>query len=191
MNTLYNYAPSTVLILSLLTGCGGSSGGGSDDQQTTDKDTNNPEVCQQSDLRNKVNWEALLSADCQNLSDYNLFADPSDPTSNPSEAGIEYGLSTGLFTDYATKYRYVFVPDGKQAIFSEHEIIEFPVGTVIVKTFALPKDTSEPGVNETLIETRLLIHRESGWKARPYYWETTSDAKYIVSGKSNCKQSNT
>lgn len=130
-----------------------------------------------------VNWEALLTENCENLSDYNLFSDASNPTINPSEQGIPYDLSTPLFTDYATKYRFVFVPEGKTATYSDNEVIEFPVGSVLVKTFSLPENTNDRSENETHIETRLLIHRENGWMALPYYWETQDDAKFIVTGK--------
>lgn len=130
-----------------------------------------------------VNWKALLTENCPKLSDYNLFADRTDPTRNPNAGGIPYDLSTQLFTDYASKYRFVFIPKGKKATYSEHEVLEFPVGTVLVKTFAMPADTSNRGQNEHIIETRLLIHRESGWVARPYYWDTASDASLAIAGK--------
>lgn len=130
-----------------------------------------------------VNWEALLNENCDSLSDYNLFGDAKDPTSNPNERGIPYALSTQLFTDYASKYRFVFVPSGVSANYSDNEVMEFPVGSVLVKTFSLPENTAERGINETHIETRLLIHRENGWVALPYSWETQNDASYIVSGK--------
>ncbi|MEH6451200.1 MAG: SO2930 family diheme c-type cytochrome [Oleispira sp.] len=130
-----------------------------------------------------VNWEALLTANCSKLSNYNLFVDASDPTTGPNDSGIPYDLSTSLFTDYATKYRFVFVPEGQVATYSEHEVIEFPVGTVLVKTFSMPADTANRGVNETNIETRLLIHRADGWAAIPYYWDSEADASYIVTGK--------
>lgn len=130
-----------------------------------------------------VNWGALLEHDCPNLSDYNLFADPTDPTSGPNSGGLPYDLSTQLFTDYASKYRFVFVPEGTQVQYSEHESFVFPVGSVLVKTFAMPADTAFRGQNELIIETRLLIKREEGWVARPYYWETPNDATFLITGK--------
>jgi uncharacterized repeat protein (TIGR03806 family) len=165
-----------------LVACGGGSGGGSDsdagDGPITDPSS---AICSKSSTG--VNWEALLTENCSKLSDYNLFSNASDPTSGPSENGIPYDLSTPLFTDYATKYRFVFVPEGKVATYSEHEVIEFPVGSVLVKTFSMPADTANRGVNETNIETRLLIHRADGWTALPYYWDSATDASYIVTGK--------
>ncbi len=158
----------------LLSACGS-------DSATDEVVSENNDVCVNTGA--DVNWEALLTENCENLSNYNLFSDASDPTSNPNGTGIPYDLSTALFTDYASKYRFVFVPEGKTANYSEYEVMDFPVGTVLVKTFALPDDTSNREGNETLIETRLLINRADGWTSLPFYWESTTDASYVVAGK--------
>lgn len=163
------------VIFSFLSACGGESNSNSANSNAVTS------LCQKT--VDSVNWEALLSENCENLSDYNLFKDPKDPTGEANGNGMPYNLSVSLFTDYASKYRYVFVPDNKTAQYSDHEVIEFPVGSVLVKTFSLPENTSQRGVNETLIETRVLIHRESGWVALPYYWETASDARLLIAGK--------
>jgi len=131
-----------------------------------------------------VNWNALMTQTCTKLSDYNLFANKSDPTKNPNSGGIPYDLSTPLFTDYASKYRFAFIPSGKKANYTKDEVLDFPVGTVLVKTFAMPANTSFRNGSELLIETRLLIHRDTGWVARPYYWDTASDASLAITGKS-------
>lgn len=133
-----------------------------------------------------VNFTALLAEDCNYLSAYNLFADMTNPTQAANGIkSLPYDLSTPLFTDYATKYRFVIMPDGEAAQYNVNEALEFPVGTVLVKTFALPQDTGSRGFeNETLIETRLLIHRSEGWVALPYYWSADgSDAKLAKYGK--------
>lgn len=127
-----------------------------------------------------VNWNALAKANCPKLSDYNLFSDGTDPTQN-ANGGMPYDLNTQLFTDYASKYRFVFLPDGTKAQYSENEAFDFPVGTVITKTFALPADTAKRGIeNEDLIETRLLIHRASGWTALPYVWNAQKDEAVLT-----------
>ena len=87
----------------------------------------------------RVNWNALMDTNCQNLSDYNLFSDQTDPTANPNTGGVPYDLSVALFTDYASKYRFVFIPEGSKAQYSEAEVMDFPLGTVLVKTFAMPE----------------------------------------------------
>lgn len=142
-----------------------------------------------------INWnainrpEAYFGENCVNLSDYRLFVDDADPTTglNISGAGkgTSYEMNVELFTDYARKYRFVVMPDGvaesTKAQYREQEVLDLPIGTVLIKTFVLPSDTSNAkGVNEEIIETRLLIRRfptadnESGWVALPYVW---NDAK--------------
>ncbi|MGZ9898764.1 parallel beta-helix domain-containing protein [Shewanella gaetbuli] len=139
---------------------------------------------------NKVNWNALLKANCPNLSDYNLFADKTNPTQNANDDGIPYDLNTPLFTDHASKYRFVHVPEGTAAQYSANESFDFPVGSVITKSFALPANTNNRGFeNEDLIETRLLIHRETGWTALPYVWKADkSDAVIAKAGAIQGKQ---
>ena len=141
-----------------------------------------------------INWKAINRPDayfgenCVNLSDYRLFEESTDPTKNlnitGAGKGTPYDMNVELFTDYARKYRFVVMPDGTQAQYREQEVLELPIGTVLIKTFVLPSDTSNAaGVNEEIIETRLLIRRypttdnPSGWVALPYVWnDTKTDA---------------
>ena len=183
----------TVLILgALLSACGSSSDSSSTSSNVSNRtggftaSTTGPDGSQGScdEQTSGVNWNALMTENCDNLADYNLFQDPSVVTENPEAGGLEYDLSMPLFTDYASKYRFVFIPTGEQVNYSEHEVLEFPVGSVLVKTFAMPEDTAFRGENELIIETRLLIHRQDGWKALPYYWETPTEAKLAITGKS-------
>lgn len=132
----------------------------------------------------EVNLAALLEKDCRRLSSYRLFMDAQNPTANGNDRVLPYDLSTALFTDYATKYRFVYVPDGQVAQFDEAEVMNLPVGSVLIKTFALPANTNQRGFeNERLVETRLLIHRENGWTALPYIWTKDGrDAALKVAG---------
>ena len=51
-----------------------------------------------------------------------------------------YALNTALFSDYALKLRTVWLPDGAQpAQWHDDETFDFPVGTVITKTFYYPR----------------------------------------------------
>ena len=122
-----------------------------------------------------LNADAYV-ADCPNLSDFRLFADPTNPMSG-AQGGIIYDLTTPLFTDYANKYRFVFIPEGTQAAYRDQEVFDFPVGTIIAKTFTIQADLRLENSDEELIETRLLIRRQDGWKALPYIWNADkSDA---------------
>lgn len=95
-----------------------------------------------------------------------------------------YDLINPLFTDYAAKQRYVFVPKGKQAKQTEDDILSFPIGTVLVKNFGYAPDMRTPTDGGYLVETRLLIHKKEGWKAYPYVWNTEqSEAVYAPVGK--------
>ncbi|MGR6874776.1 SO2930 family diheme c-type cytochrome [Pseudomonas sp. HK3] len=177
---------SVIVVSSLLSACGSGSGDDSDAWDIKFQEVTvtgqNPAVC--TSASSDVNWDALLEANCQNLSDYNLFLNPSDPTSNAQIPGLPYKLNTQLFTDYSSKYRFVFVPPNTSATYSDHEVMNFPVGSVLVKTFNIPKDTANRDGAEHIIETRLLIHRTNGWEAVPYYWSSENDAQYLSYGAS-------
>ncbi|MBV1921819.1 MAG: right-handed parallel beta-helix repeat-containing protein [Pseudomonadales bacterium] len=124
-----------------------------------------------------VNSEALV-VDCPLLSSYRLFDDSTDPTQN-ANGGVFYDLISPLFTDYASKYRFVYVPEGTQATYTDTDIFDFPVGSVIAKTF-----TAEAiGYDQQILEVRLLIRRASGWVGLPYVWsETNSDGELANEG---------
>lgn len=81
---------------------------------------------------------------------------------------LPYDLNTPLFSDYADKYRFVWMPTGMAAKYHDETVFDFPVGTILAKTFAFPVD-GRPGT-EHLVETRLLVHARGGWVALPYIW---------------------
>ncbi|NQY13780.1 MAG: hypothetical protein HRT81_07990 [Henriciella sp.] len=108
-----------------------------------------------------------------NLSEYGLFEDAG--ARQPSQGVVKYDLINPLFSDHADKHRFLFVPDGHSAVYREDDVLDFPVGTVLVKTFAY---------DERYLETRLLIHKRDGWEALPYIWnETQTEAHYAPIGK--------
>lgn len=119
---------------------------------------------------NGVNWDAL-AVDCPNLSDYGLFKNPSDALSGANEGGFNYDLTTPLFSDYAAKDRTIFIPPGKQASYQASRALDLPVGSVIAKTFYFPAKVNEPQGLRKVVETRLLVHRENGWKGLVYLWD--------------------
>ena len=117
----------------------------------------------------------------------------------PGVRSVAYDLNTPLFTDYAHKFRTLWIPDGKSASFDDNGMIQFPVGTVISKTFFYPRqgdrllfDRSEDldfgpaGLNldqVRLIETRLLVHRPDGWQGLPYVWnQNQTEATLEITG---------
>ena len=127
----------------------------------------------------------------QSLSAWGIVAVQGDTLALGQDA-IPYDLNTPLFTDAAHKLRVVWLPPGKAATYREERALDFPIGTVIAKTFYYPKDSagtllrtydysadfSGAGLNLArvrLVETRILVHREKGWVALPYIWNDTQD----------------
>jgi uncharacterized repeat protein (TIGR03806 family) len=110
---------------------------------------------------------SLLSTDAPRLADYGLF----DAAGTPAPGVQAYTLNTPLFSDGAEKFRYVWLPPGTQAHYRQTGALAFPVGTVIIKRFAFPADLRQPTRNLQAVETRLLIHRASGWAALSYVEE--------------------
>lgn len=124
-----------------------------------------------------------------------------------SESVLPYQLATPLFSDYALKLRTIWLPDGTTAQYRDNEVFDFPVGTVISKTFYYPVDTaviSADGQRRLLkasantpppmgtpllldqyrlVETRLLVHQPEGWEALPYVWnDEQTDASLQITG---------
>jgi uncharacterized repeat protein (TIGR03806 family) len=111
----------------------------------------------------------------ERLSEWKFFTG-SGSALRPNKGVLPYDLNTPLFSDYAAKYRFVWMPQGTSAEYRADQVFDFPVGTVLIKSFAFP--TSGGRNNERLIETRLLVHARSGWVGLPYIWnEKQTDAR--------------
>jgi uncharacterized repeat protein (TIGR03806 family) len=110
------------------------------------------------------------------LSAYRFFRDAG--ALQPNERVTPYDLNTALYSDGALKFRYVYIPPGQQAQYRDDGVFEFPVGTVLIKTFAFAADMRQPDDNVRFLETRLLIRQTSGWVAYPYVWnEAQTEAR--------------
>lgn len=153
-----------------LVGCGSSAEPDTEELTIPTYKTPTDSVC--NNIVQDVNWTKLLAADAEKLSEYNLFQSQCNPTDNANARGLPYDLSIPLFSDYTSKYRFVFVPENQKAQYIEGEVFDFPVGSVISKTFSMPASTDNRGYAvENIIETRLLIKKEAGWVARAYVWD--------------------
>ncbi len=144
----------------------------------------------------------LFSADQEpaRLSDWGIvFANGSSFELN--ENVIPFSLNTPLFTDYALKLRTVWLPAGTSATYVANGPMDFPVGTIFSKTFHYEKaagfsnteyrvvksdrESTLDGAGKldldhyVLVETRLLIHYENGWKALPYVWNASQDEAFL------------
>ncbi len=112
----------------------------------------------------------------QRLSDYGFFSDAR--AREPRSGVVPYGLNVGLWSDGADKLRYIYVPAGKAALAKGEGLLDLPVGSAILKTFAF-----DEGEDQRFIETRVLLHRAEGWIALPYKWnEEGTEAFLAVAG---------
>lgn len=117
------------------------------------------------------------------LSEYGIFQG-NIADQKPIESVIPYSLNTPLFSDYAEKLRFIQLPKDSVVAYNSNEVLAFPVGTTIIKTFYFPNDLRKLENGRKLIETRLLIHEKTGWKALEYVWnEEQTDAFLEVAGE--------
>ncbi len=121
-----------------------------------------------------VNLALLLDdTPAPTLAAYHLFNDAG--ARGPNVGLTPYDLQTPLFSDYALKQRYLYLPPGTRARYAADGPFEFPVGAVLVKTFAFPADLRRPDEKLRFIETRLLIHKAAGWVPLTYVWNAAQD----------------
>ena len=99
---------------------------------------------------------------------------PTDPK-KPAAGLIPYGVASPLWSDNAEKQRYMALPEGKKIKLTANGDFDLPIGTVLLKTFAL--DT-------TMLETRFLIrHSDGQWGTYTYVWnEAGTDATLLGEG---------
>ncbi|MEZ4974466.1 MAG: SO2930 family diheme c-type cytochrome [Cyclobacteriaceae bacterium] len=125
----------------------------------------------------------ITSVGKQKLSDYGFFVG-SLKDLNPAKRVTEYELNSPLFSDYAFKKRFVYVPRGSQVTYDSDDVFDFPDGTVLIKNFYYPSDFRKPTDDVRSIETRLLIREGGNWKALPYVWNDEQTEAFLdVAGK--------
>ena len=121
-----------------------------------------------------VNDAAILSPDLPtDLSTFGFFRD--GLAQAPADGVTPYRLNTPLWSDGAYKLRFLYLPKGATAHAQGDGLLDLPVGAALVKSFAF----TEAG-KRRLIETRVLLHRPSGWVAASYQWDTAQTSARIV-----------
>ncbi len=100
---------------------------------------------------------------------------PTDP-SQPASGLIPYSIDVPLWSDGASKERYVAVPDGEQITVGPDGDLELPIGSVAVKIF---RDGSG-----RLLETRYMYHHdEQGWAGYTYVWRDDESEADLATGE--------
>lgn len=116
------------------------------------------------------------------LSEYRFFT--GNPAAlQPNDGVLPYDLITPLFTDYAEKTRFVWMPRGTSAKYDAEETFDFPDGTVLIKNFWYYHDEREPEQGRRVLETRLLVKVKGTWEAHAYVWnKEQTDAELKLAG---------
>lgn len=111
------------------------------------------------------------------LSDYRFFSgEMKDQV--PVEKVIAYAPASSLFTDYALKKRFVWMPAGAKAEYvADDELLNFPIGTALIKNFYY--DNVLPNGATKIIETRVMIKKSSGWIFAEYVWNEDQTEAYL------------
>lgn len=117
----------------------------------------------------------------RNLSELKLFASPlAKHTPLPMVQGYE--LNTPLFSDYATKRRFFRLPAGARATYQAEQVLDFPVGTMMSKTFSYPFDLRDRSRGERYIETRVQFQERDGWYGVTYLWNEDQQDAVLTTG---------
>ena len=113
------------------------------------------------------------------LSEFGFFQDMQNQI--PSKGVHPYSLVNPLFSDQTDKLRFVYVPEGQKLGYVKDKVFIFPVGSTLIKTFAYLNNNGP--MEQQLLETRLLINTNAGWKAISYVWNAEqTDAKRAIAG---------
>jgi uncharacterized repeat protein (TIGR03806 family) len=116
------------------------------------------------------------------LSEYQFFTGNLADLS-PATNVFPYEVNAPLFSDYAEKARFIFLPENTKMTYRDSAAFDFPLGAVIIKNFYYPHDFSRPEKGRRILETRLLLKEEKGWKALEYIWnDEQNDALLEVAG---------
>ncbi len=96
----------------------------------------------------------------QSIKDTGCF-DKADPR-KPVPGVIPYDVLAPLWSDGAEKHRWMAVPDGAKIQVKEDGDFDYPVGSVLIKTFEL---------DDVMLETRFMYrHGDGTWAGYTYVW---------------------
>ncbi|MEQ6120685.1 SO2930 family diheme c-type cytochrome [Reichenbachiella sp. MALMAid0571] len=145
--------------------------------------------CQQPKQNEKIEYEeevfdqsiSYSELGLMNLSEYKFFEGKLSELI-PAKNVIPYDLNTPLFSDYALKKRFIYIPKGSKIDYHPTEVLNFPVGTVLIKNFYY-NDAQLTNSTGRIMETRLLVKKPEKWVALPYIWnKEQTEAKLEITG---------
>lgn len=117
------------------------------------------------------------------LSAYGFFAGAL-AEQKPAAGVIPYDVNAPLYSDGASKLRFLALPPGGKLVYDPSERWGFPDGATLIKTFFYPVDARDPGRGRRILETRLLAYAGGAWSAATYVWNPEqTEAERLVAGE--------
>nr|WP_294936634.1 hypothetical protein [uncultured Flavobacterium sp.] len=118
------------------------------------------------------------------LSDYKFF-EGDLKNQNPSYKVLPFEPASQLFTDYAHKKRFVWMPAGSKATYNgDGKVLQFPIGTALIKTFYY--ENVQPSNTTRIVETRVMIKKgvdsetqQDIWAFANYKWNEAQTEAYL------------
>lgn len=170
--------------LSLALACTDDGSDGEADE-VADGDTGDTEDTGETGETGEPEWPPEVDPDAlpyEYLSEYGFFRGELRDL-DPNLGVHPYTVVSPLFSDFAGKDRFLYLAEGETLHIDweaadpgpggEGELWEYPVGSVLIKTFYFDLDRSDPGQDENakLIETRLMVRSEDEWDFYTYVWD--------------------
>ena len=125
--------------------------------------------------------KTIATDDPQKLSDYSFFTGELKDLI-PAQQVYPYAINTPLFSNYAEKARFIYLPKGKTMNFTNNGSFDFDNGAILIKNFFYHEREGDIASPRRIIETRLLIKEEKSWKPLNYVWneeQTDADLNYV------------
>ncbi len=114
------------------------------------------------------------------LSAYRFFTGPLDQL-KPNSGVLPFTPINTLFTDYALKSRFVWMPVGTRAQYAgDHVPLEFEEGAVLLKNIWY--DNVAPDGARRIIETRMMFRRNGAWEFANYIWNPDQTEAHLDMG---------
>ena len=134
----------------------------------------------------KVVTVDLTKVPYEKLSDYNFFDGPMKDQ-KPATDVLIYEPASSLFTDYAHKKRFVWMPKETKATYdSDAKVLNLPVGAALIKNFYYDNVQNVTPVGSTrIIETRVMIKKSDGWIFAEYVWNEEQTEAFLDMAGSN------
>jgi uncharacterized repeat protein (TIGR03806 family) len=114
------------------------------------------------------------------LSESGLFESVKGHVMKP--ALIPYSVNAVLWSDGASKQRWLALPGDKRIEYRNRRAFEFPDETVIVKSFSLEMEEGNPQ-SKRWIETRFLTKQDNEWYGYSYSWNDAQTEGELVEAK--------